>query len=524
MDLWVKAVAIQPAKRFTVGGTISSEDSIYVVRKADEELYTRCIAGDLAYILTGRQMGKSSLMVRTAKRLRANGHDPVVINLEEMGVNATEEEWYYALVDNLTKQLPLKSDGNTWWANQKGHGLTKRFFNFITDIVMAEVSGRVILFIDEIDSTINLPFADDFFALIRSLYNNRYQHPDLERLSIILIGTATPYELIKNPSRTSFNIGMRIDLNNFTLAEAFELTSGFITTPEVGYRILTWIMNWTDGHPYLTQKVCSHVAKTNLEKMTRNEIKQLVFELFISSKAEDSCIAWMEKYLLDRQDQIKIPMLISYRQILLPFINVKADAQSQIHQRLLLSGVVQVKDGYLTKQNPIFYRVFNLNWINRELPWIRLLRQIPQNLRRAGGVFILLWILFLFILGGSSYYIYQSLIRQLESIILERQNTINQLNEASAGIDEIRVEAAVQLLETESELRQTESKLIQAESNLQQKESELDKLTVQLELLTSELESKENDKGNEITQLRREVDRLRITLTLYEQELGSIDR
>jgi hypothetical protein len=38
----------------------------YIVREADDELYRLLMSGEFCYILTTRQMGKSSLMARTA--------------------------------------------------------------------------------------------------------------------------------------------------------------------------------------------------------------------------------------------------------------------------------------------------------------------------------------------------------------------------------------------------------------------------------------------------------------------------
>jgi hypothetical protein len=54
---------------YIAGGTLPPDYPIYVQRKADVEILNACRAGSLTYILTSRQMGKSSLMVRTASTL-----------------------------------------------------------------------------------------------------------------------------------------------------------------------------------------------------------------------------------------------------------------------------------------------------------------------------------------------------------------------------------------------------------------------------------------------------------------------
>jgi hypothetical protein len=54
---------------YTIGGVIQAGSGLYVERSADSELLDLCRTSTFAYILTARQMGKSSLMVRTAQQL-----------------------------------------------------------------------------------------------------------------------------------------------------------------------------------------------------------------------------------------------------------------------------------------------------------------------------------------------------------------------------------------------------------------------------------------------------------------------
>ena len=59
-------------------------------------------------------------------------------------------------------------------------------------MVLAELPGRVVIFFDEIDSTLKIEFSDDFFAAIRVMYNLRATDPQYERLTFVLLGVATP--------------------------------------------------------------------------------------------------------------------------------------------------------------------------------------------------------------------------------------------------------------------------------------------------------------------------------------------
>ena len=49
------------------------------------------LAGEFCYVLTSRQMGKSSLMVRAVRRLRQEGVTIAVLDLTAIGQNLTTD-------------------------------------------------------------------------------------------------------------------------------------------------------------------------------------------------------------------------------------------------------------------------------------------------------------------------------------------------------------------------------------------------------------------------------------------------
>ena len=58
---------------FVTGGALQADAGSYVPRGADSELLEALGRGEFCYVLTSRQMGKSSLMIRTAVALRDQG-------------------------------------------------------------------------------------------------------------------------------------------------------------------------------------------------------------------------------------------------------------------------------------------------------------------------------------------------------------------------------------------------------------------------------------------------------------------
>src|SRR5215211_7740685 len=205
---------------YTVGGTVQAGSGIYIPRQADDQLLELCRAGKFAYVLSSRQMGKSSLMVRTMERLTAEGIRCVTIDLNEIGTQTNAEEWYLGLLTIIEQQLELRTDPIAWWHEHGRLGATQRLTLFIQKVLLAEVSECVVIFIDEIDTTLSLTFTDDFYAAIRALYTARAPVPAYRRLLFLLICVVTPSDLIRDPQRTPFNIGQRVDVTDFTFEEA----------------------------------------------------------------------------------------------------------------------------------------------------------------------------------------------------------------------------------------------------------------------------------------------------------------
>jgi tetratricopeptide (TPR) repeat protein len=356
---------------FTVGGTLPL-DAAYVVRPTDEQLFRATLSGEYCNVLTPRQTGKSSLMVRTVDRLRRKGVRTAIIDLTDIGTELDTEAWYFGLVTCLKRQLGLSADECAWWEAHAQQGVVQRFSDFLRDVVLGEIAAPVVIFVDEIDSTLGLPFTDDFFAAIRAAYNARASDPAYKRLTFVLLGVARPADLIKDRSRTPYNIGLSVDLKDFSLEEASALLPGLETGPistEQAEAILKRVLHWTGGHPYLTQKVCDKIAATGVAHWTNERIDQVVRRLFLSDEArKESNLQYVSDRIRESRDREKL--LRIYRKVL-SSKSITDEERDPVKSQLKLAGLLKVTpQGTLAVRNRIYEAVFNLQWIRDTMPKI----------------------------------------------------------------------------------------------------------------------------------------------------------
>lgn len=266
----VAALTEQPESQteFTlepVGGAVPADSAFYVERSTDQEFFKALRANESILLVKGpRQVGKTSLLGRGTKLVREFGWRHVSTDFQKLSAShlTSPETCYRVMAATLSRQLKFSYDFDNEWDDVFGANMNMD--NFICSLL--ESSDKpLVWFMDEADKLFGVPFASDFFGLVRSWHNSRAGDPGgpWARFTVV-IGYATEAHLfIQELNQSPFNVGRQLPLQSFTLTETEDLNQRYQSPVQSEQVEQLWRL--ISGQPFLTRRALDVLARGEID-------------------------------------------------------------------------------------------------------------------------------------------------------------------------------------------------------------------------------------------------------------------
>ncbi len=338
-------------------------------------------------VVAPRQMGKSSLIIRAQKELQARDLRAAYVDLQGLGTQPDAMAYFRALADELAREFELGPDASLWWNTVQEEAPGVAFRRFLVEAVLALPARRIVIFLDEIDTTLKYPFTDDLFLAFRYLYNERARDPDLQRLAVCLIGVAMPNELVKDRRSTPYNVGRTLFLRDFDGGR--DDLSVFLANLGGNRAVLDRILHWSGGQPFLVARMVDELGRAGAalpEAVDRYvEANFSALDAMRGQVHFEQVLRFVETRLSQGLESLSLyGRILSGESI--------AAQTTPTHLELELAGLVK-RDGHgkLILRNPIYARLFDRDWLGQVMPQesekiaAPYVRELQAREKAAGG-------------------------------------------------------------------------------------------------------------------------------------------
>jgi WD40 repeat protein len=466
-------------------------------------------------------MGKSSLIAHTAEQLNAKSHHAVLIDLSQFSLPPREEEWFHNIVRILDDSLDLSTDAMSWWGKPAVFALPPyiRLTKLITEVILPEITKPLVLFIDEIERTMILPFREHFFEWLTTLYESRATDSILYRLSFVVCGVATPSQLIPEGGPLLFQWSHRVVLSDFTLQEALPLAEGLSLPTDAANEAVTWVYRWTEGHPYLTQLLCQLLEEQHRMAWLETEVDECIRHFIVSPQGLREPNFQFVRRALTEPDVNGASLLEPYLDLLEGKTeNLKTNPVAL--EQLRLVGVLREDDEEIAIRNILYQEAFPIEWVKRHLrpptsapqPVVSPLPATQHSYVMAASLFLLGVGLLVWFFGTPvSVPLSVTQTPQQPQALAQAQEKIQELEATIVRYQQLSTDEVESLIDQRTQL----------ETELASKEDKLSDLQDQVQTLESRLVDQRDAHEQMIADLQTERTKLQTKATATTKELNT---
>jgi DNA-binding winged helix-turn-helix (wHTH) protein len=248
-------------------GALPINCRFYIKRSTDGEFCSAIRRRDSLVLVKGaRQVGKSSLLARALQQARESGATVVLTDFQSLNADTlvTADSLLRSLAEKIAYQLNLDFPFDTW---KQSTGPNMNFENYLRRRVLPNAK-TLVWGLDEVDRLFAHPYSGDIFGLFRSWHNLRSLEPagPWGGFTLALAYATEAHLFIKDLNQSPFNVGTRLSLQDFTLAQVIELNERY-RSPLPNAAVSSYF-NLLGGHPYLAQCGLYKMVHNNLDWAT----------------------------------------------------------------------------------------------------------------------------------------------------------------------------------------------------------------------------------------------------------------
>lgn len=247
-------------------GALPLDSKLYIPRPSDESLAQALRRKDTIILVKGgRQMGKTSLVVRGLKQARETGATVLYTDLQKLNTSdlSNIQQFYIALAHMLADQLDIDTDIEDTWKERQAPSVN--FERYLKKQIMPKAHEHLYWALDEVDRLFTTEFGSEVFGLFRSWHNERASNPDtpLNALTMIISYATEAHLFIADPNQSPFNVGTKLELRDFNM-EQEEALNKLFGKPLFTDEQIKHFYELVNGQPYLVNRGLHELATSKM--------------------------------------------------------------------------------------------------------------------------------------------------------------------------------------------------------------------------------------------------------------------
>lgn len=250
---------------------------VYVERPPTESICYQTIRqpGSLIRIKAPSLMGKTYLIDKILYEVAQENYRTVSLSFElaDSSTHFTNlNKFLRWFCINLSRELGLASELDEYW-DEEGMGAKVSCTTYFEEYLLSQADTPLVVCLDDVDLLFPYPqIYEDFFGLLRSWYEKARCRRVWKKLRLIIVHSTDVYIRL-NINQSPFNIGLPIELSEFTKEQVLELVRQHQL--EIDTTMIEALMQLVGGHPYLLEQAFLYLKihpKVGIEQLLTEAI------------------------------------------------------------------------------------------------------------------------------------------------------------------------------------------------------------------------------------------------------------